>query len=163
VGGAIQKGRRVGDGFLWVMGQDGLCLRAVYSLAGGLGGRAYGDGLGGGGGGTPEVAENVRSAEVAEAAAHVGLPCAAVAVEAVWEDRPARVAREAWIGRAEGQRGTRFVRPSGGWCHADTTGSWGALRAYGVSVMGTVSVCCMRYAACMHAHAGTRPHSQWRG
>jgi hypothetical protein len=39
---------------------------------------------GGGDGGTPGVAENARSAEVAAAAAHGGLPCATGAVEAVW-------------------------------------------------------------------------------
>jgi hypothetical protein len=57
----------------------GMCCasrhRAVCSLAGGLGGRVDGDGLGGGGGRTPGVvpgaAENVGSAEVAEAAAQL--------------------------------------------------------------------------------------------
>jgi hypothetical protein len=119
----------------WAMMCCASMPRAVCSLAGGLGCRD-GHGLGGGGGGTPEVVpgatENVGSTEVAEAAAHVGLRRAAVAVEAVWAVRRARAARGTWAGRVEGQRGTRFVGPSGSWYHADPTGSWGVLRSNGV-------------------------------
>jgi hypothetical protein len=84
--------------------------------------------LGGGDGGTLRVAENAGPAEVAAAAVHVGLPCATRAVEAVqvaWCVRVTQVVRGAWAGSAGGQRRTRFVGPSRGWCHADRGGGLG--------------------------------------